>query len=130
MKKLIAAIFSIVLVASVAVAQQYCPYTGRPLNQPPVGQTMQVSQPPNFDNQRLMQQQKQRASLQASQQLQRDNLAIQHRIQTAQMEYGFKSPPTQFDAQTYQQQVQQLQQEMQSIQSRFQDEMRRVNTMQ
>ena len=130
-KKTITSSVIAILLAGVATvtAQTYCPYTGRPMSPPMPGQTTQYTQPVNFDNQKMMQQQIQRATLLANQNLQRDSLGVQHRIQSLQLEYSFKQPASPMDAQQLQQQLQQLQQEQQGIQLRHQEEVRRIQAM-
>ena len=140
--KIATIIFSIFMLASVAVAQQtrICPYTGQPYvvgSAPPspyTGQTVQYNPPiqqvpVTVDQQRMLQQQIQRAQLQAQQTMQLEQLRVQHRLQTLQMEFGHKSPPSQIDQQMFQQQVQAVQQELQQVQQRFNDEMRRIQSM-
>lgn len=132
MRKIAITIFSIFMMAGIAMAQQtrICPYTGQPYVVPTVTPTSYPSpvyQP--VDQQRLVQQQNQRAIMQAQHTLQRDQLMIQQRIQMLQLEHTFKAPASQMDTQMLQQQLQQLQQEQQSIQQRYNDEMRRIQQM-
>ena len=135
MKKIATTIFSLLLLASVASAQQVriCPYTGQPYvvqNSGPVAypQTTQYS-PPVFDQQKMQQQAIQRAQMQAQHQLQRDQMMIQQRIQMAQMEFNFRQPTPPQEAQMFQQQLQQMQQELQAIQQRYNSEVARINQM-
>ena len=134
-KTAITTIFSILLLVSVAHAQQVriCPYTGQPYvvqNSGPVAypQTTQYS-PPIYDQQKMAQQAQQRAQMQAQHQLQRDQMMFQQRIQMAQMEFNFKQPTPPQEAQMFQQQIQQMQQELQTIQQRYNAEIARINQM-
>lgn len=126
-------ISSLMLVNAQAQQVRICPYTGQPYTvqgpvQGPVVQNTQYS-PPIFDQQKMQQQQIQRAQMQAQHQLQRDQMMIQQRIQMAQMEFNFRQPVPPQETQMFQQQIQAMQQEQQAIQQRYNAEMARINQM-
>ncbi len=131
MRLLTTTIFSVLMLATVVHGQQtrICPYTGQPYTVPYPAQTTQYNMPPVFDQQKMIQQQQQRAQMQVQHQLQRDQMMTQQRIQVAQMEFNFRQPTTPQDQQMFQQEMQRLQQEQQTIQQRYNEEMRRVQQM-